>query len=130
MDKSESIRRGEELLRKMSGDSYMKNRAEKAKLLPALNDLILGTVYGDIWNRPGLDKRSRSLCMISLAIAMPELQHNLTVHLRGALVNGVTKEEIIEVILHVAFYTGFPRAWVALGAALDVFKEAGLISQS
>ncbi len=54
MDRSEYIKRGEELLRKMAGDAYMKSREQRTQLLPDMNDLILGTVYGDIWNRPGL----------------------------------------------------------------------------
>ena len=127
MNRSENIKRGEELLRKMGGDAHMKNREERMQLLPDMNDLILGTVYGDIWNRPGLDKRSRSLCMVALAVTIPEIKQNLVLHLRGALVNGLSKEEILEVILHAAFYTGFPRAVVALNTAVDVFKEAGLI---
>ena len=127
MHRSENIKRGEELLRKMAGDTYMKSREQRTRLLPDMNDLILGTVYGDIWNRPGLDKRSRSLCMVALALTMPEIKQNLVLHLRGALVNGLTKEEILEVILHAAFYTGFPRAVVALNTAVDVFKGAGLI---
>ena len=127
MDRSENIKRGEELLWKMGGDDHIKSREERMRLLPELNDLILGTVYGDIWNRPGLDKRSRSLCMVAIAATMPEITPNLVLHLKGALVNGLSKEEILEVILHAAFYTGFPRAGVTLNAAFDVFKEAGLV---
>lgn len=65
--------------------------------------------------------------MVALALTMPEIKQNLVLHLRGALVNGLTKEEILEVILHAAFYTGFPRAVFALNTAADVFKEAGHI---
>lgn len=122
-----NIKQGQALLRKMGGDAHMKSREERMRLLPDMDDLILGTVYGEIWNRPYLDKRSRSLCMISLALTMPEIKQNLMLHLRGGLVNGLSKEEILEVILHTAFYTGFPRAALALDTAVDVFKEAGLI---
>jgi len=128
MKGSENIKRGEELLRRMAGDDYMKIREERMQLLPDMNDLILGTVYGDIWNRQGLDKRSRSLCMIAIAVTMPEMEQNLVLHIKGGLTNGLSKEEILEVILHAAFYTGFPRAVVALGTAVDVFKDNGLIA--
>ncbi len=128
MEKSESVKRGEELLRKMAGDAYMRDREERAKLLPDMNELIVGNVFGDIWSRPGLDKRSRSLVMVAVAVGMSEIRRNLVLHIRGALVNGLTKEEILEVILHAAFYTGFPRAATAVEAAIDVFKETDIVT--
>lgn len=128
MEKSEKMARGEELMRRMAGDAYIKSREERAKLFPDMNELILGTVYGEIWNRPALDKRSRSLCMVAVALGMPEAQQNLRLHIRGALANGLSKEEILEVVLHVAFYAGFPRVVASLGTVFDVFKEAGLVT--
>ena len=128
MEKSEKMARGEELMRQMGGDAHMKGREERARLFPDMNELILGTVYGEIWNRPALDKRSRSLCMVAIALGMPEAQQNLRLHIRGALANGLSKEEILEVVLHVAFYAGFPRVVASLGTVFDVFKEAGLVT--
>lgn len=128
MEKSEKMARGEELMRQMAGDAYIKSREERAKLFPDMNEIILGTVYGEIWNRPALDKRSRSLCMVAVALGMPEAQQNLRLHIRGALANGLSKEEILEVVLHVAFYAGFPRVVASLGTVFDVFKEAGLVT--
>ncbi|MFC1977222.1 carboxymuconolactone decarboxylase family protein [Chloroflexota bacterium] len=72
-----------------------------------MNDFIMGTVYGEIWQRPALDKRSRSLCMVAVAIGMPEAQQNLRLHIRGALESGLTREEILEVIMNIYFYTHF-----------------------
>ena len=128
MEKSEKMARGEELMRRMAGDAYIKSREERAGLFPDMNEIILGTVYGEIWNRPALDKRSRSLCMVAVALGMPEAQQNLRLHIRGALANGLSKEEILEVVLHVAFYAGFPRVVASLGTVFDVFKEAGLVT--
>ncbi len=127
MEKSESYKKGEELMRKMGGDTYIKNRAERARLSPEINELIVGTLYGNVLQRAGLDKRTRSLCLIATAVAMPEIRRNLSLHLRGAIVNGATKEEVLEVILQTAFFTGFPRAVTALEAAVEVFKEPGLL---
>ena len=127
MKSRENIKRGEEFLRRMAGDDYMKSREERMQLLPEMNDLILGTVYGDIWNRQNLDKRSRSLCMIAIAVTMPEMKQNLVLHINGGLINGLSKEEILEVILHSAFYTSFPKAVVALGTAVDIFKERDIV---
>ena len=128
MEKSEKIKKGEELMRKMAGDAYVKSREERTRLFPDMNEFIMGTVYGDIWQRPALDKRSRSLCMVAVAIGMPEAQQNLRLHIRGALENGLTKEEILEVIMHVGLYVGYPKVVTSMNTVVEVFKEAGLFS--
>ena len=127
MEKSESYQRGEELLRKMAGDEYMKGREERVRLFPDMAELTMGTLYGEIWDRPNLDKRSRSMIMVALAVGIMEIRQNLELHIRGALANGVTKDEILEIIMHTGFYTGFPPAVTAVGIALDIFKKAGLV---
>ena len=109
MEKSEKIARGEELLRRMGGDAHMKGREERARLFPDMNELILGTVYGEIWHRPALDKRSRSLCMVAIALGMPENQQNLRLHIRGALTNGLSKEEILKSPCMLLFMPASPR---------------------
>jgi len=128
MEKSEKIKRGEELMRKMAGDAYVKSREERVRLFPDMNEFIMGTVYGEIWQRPALDKRSRSLCMVAVAIGMPEAPQNLRLHIRGALENGLTKEEILEVIMHVGLYVGYPKVVASMNTVIEVFKEVGLFS--
>lgn len=128
MEQSEKIKRGEELMRKMAGDAYVKSREERARLFPDMNEFIMGTVYGEIWQRPALDMRSRSLCMVSVAIGMPEAQQNLRLHIRGALENGISKEEILEVIMHVGLYVGYPKVVASMNTVIEVFKEVGLFS--
>ena len=127
MGKSASYKRGEDLLRKMAGDEYMKSREERVRLFPGMDELIMGTLYGEVWERPNLDKRSRSMIMVALAVGIMEVRQNMELHIRGALANGVTKDEILEIIMHTGFYTGFPQAVAAVGVALDVFKKAGLV---
>ncbi len=127
-EKSERIKSGEALMRRMAGDAYVKSREERARLFPDMNEFIMGTVYGEIWQRPALDLRSRSLCMISVAIGMPEAQQNLRLHIRGGLENGLTKEEILEVIMHVGLYVGYPKVVASMNTVIEVFRDVGLFS--
>ena len=82
-------------------------------------------LFGDVWERPGLSKRDRSLITVATLIAgyrTNELPH----HLKRALDNGVTREELIEVITHLAFYAGWPVANTAVTIARRVFEENGV----
>ena len=90
--------------------------------MPALVDYTNDVVYGDLWERPGLSKRDRSLITVAALIATyrPE---QLETHLGRALDNGVTKEEISEIITHLAFYAGWPAAMSAAQLAYTVVVE-------
>lgn len=90
---------------------------------PKLGELTEKVLFGDVWERPGLSKRDRSLITVAALVALyrPE---QLRGHLERALANGVTKDEIIEVITHLAFYSGWPTAVTAAHLAKDVFDEA------
>lgn len=79
-------------------------------------------LYGDIWERPGLSKRDRSLATVSALVAMNR-PDQLRSHLAIAKRNGVTEEELIETITHLAFYSGWPNAVSAIAVAKDVFKK-------
>ena len=80
-------------------------------------------LFGDVWERPGLSKRDRSLATVSALIAMNR-PDQLRFHLGKALENGVEKEELIEVITHLAFYSGWPNAMSAIMVAKEVFSKA------
>ena len=90
--------------------------------VPALVDYTNDVVYGDLWERPGLSKRDRSLITVAALISTyrPE---QLETHLGRALNNGVTKEEISEIITHLAFYAGWPAAMSAAQLAYTVVVE-------
>ena len=90
--------------------------------MPALVDYTNDVVYGDLWERPGLSKRDRSLVTLAALIATyrPE---QLETHLTRAIGNGVTREEITEVITHLAFYAGWPAAMSAAQVAYTVLVE-------
>jgi 4-carboxymuconolactone decarboxylase len=94
--------------------------------VPKLIDLADKVVYGDIWERPGLSKRDRSLIVVATLIATyrPE---QLRGHIGRALDNGVTKDEIGEIITHLAFYSGWPASVTARGIAAEVYDERGVV---
>jgi 4-carboxymuconolactone decarboxylase len=93
--------------------------------VPKMIEVTENVIYGDIWERPGLSKRDRSLVVLATLIATyrPE---QLRGHLARALDNGVTKEEIAEVITHLAFYSGWPGSMTAARIAKEVYDERGV----
>ena len=101
----------------------MSAREEVRKVAPKLIELSEKVVYGDVWERPELSKRDRSLIIVAALIAMNRADQ-LTGHLERALANGVTKDEIGEVITHLAFYAGWPTAMTAGRIARKVFDGA------
>jgi 4-carboxymuconolactone decarboxylase len=95
-------------------------REEVRGVVPKLIDLSEKVLYGDVWERPGLSKRDRSLITVAALTAMYR-GDQLKGHIERALSNGVTKEEIGEVITHMAFYAGWPTAMTAARIATNVF---------
>lgn len=88
-------------------------------------ELLNTYCWNDIWNRPGLPRKTRSLLNLAMLSALGK-EHELKLHIHGALNNGVTKEEIREVFLQVAIYCGVPAAVVSFRCAREVFKERGV----
>jgi 4-carboxymuconolactone decarboxylase len=89
---------------------------------PKLVELTDNVLFGDIWERPGLSQRDRSLITVSALIALNRTEQ-LPFHLRRALDNGIAKEELIEIVTHLAFYAGWPCAMSAIQLAKTVFAE-------
>ena len=89
---------------------------------PQMAELSANVLYGDVWERPGLSKRDRSLITVATLTALYRTSE-LPGHINRALDNGVTKEEIGEIITHLAFYAGWPTAANAIGIAKQVFDE-------
>ena len=96
-------------------------RDEVRGTVPKLIDLSEKVLYGDVWERPGLSKRDRSLVTVAALVAMYR-GDQLKGHIERALANGVTKDEIGEVITHLAFYSGWPTAMTAARIATKVFE--------
>jgi 4-carboxymuconolactone decarboxylase len=91
-------------------------------LAPKLAELTDDVLFGDVWERPELSKRDRSLATVAALIAMNR-PDQLRSHLTRARENGVTQEELIETITHLAFYAGWPNAVTAIGVAREVFEK-------
>ena len=89
---------------------------------PKLIDLTDNVLFGDVWERPGLSKRDRSLITVAALVALNRAEQ-LPGHLRRAVDNGVKKEELIELITHLAFYAGWPTAMSAANVAKQVLEE-------
>src|SRR5258708_3654863 len=91
-------------------------------IAPKLIELTDQVLFGDVWERPGLSKRDRSLITVATLVALNHSEQ-LNGHLGRALDNGVTKDEIIELITHLAFYSGWPTAMSGALLAKDVFEK-------
>jgi 4-carboxymuconolactone decarboxylase len=89
---------------------------------PKLAELTDDVLFGDVWERPGLSKRDRSLVTVSALIAMNR-PDQLRAHLARARDNGVTQDELVEAITHLAFYAGWPNAFTAVSAAREVSQK-------
>ncbi|MFT8722794.1 MAG: carboxymuconolactone decarboxylase family protein [Acetobacter malorum] len=103
-------------------DSPSAARKAFGDIAPALAEYSDKVLFGDVWERPELSPRDRSLITVSSLISLYRT-NELGFHIRKALENGVTREEIIEVITHLAFYSGWPTASTALTIARGVFDE-------
>ncbi len=93
-----------------------------ADIAPALADYTEHVLFGDMWKRPGLSPRDRSLITVATLVALYRT-NELPFHLKKALENGVTRDELIELITHLAFYSGWPTASSAVTIARRVFAE-------
>lgn len=106
--------------RAVLGDAYV-DRAEAAMsaLTEDFQDLLTRYAWGDVWARPGLDRRTRSCITVAMLVALGQPEE-LRVHLRGAVNNGVTVDELKEVLLQTAVYCGIPAANTAFRVAAEV----------
>lgn len=107
--------------REVLGDAHVDRAVAGTLPLTAdFQDLITRYAWGDIWSRPGLGRRERSVAVLTALIALGH-HEELAMHLRAALRNGLTRDEIVEVILQSAIYCGVPAANTAFRIATDVF---------
>lgn len=105
-------------------DTPSNARKNFGDVVPALADYTDKVLFGDLWERPNLSPRDRSLVTIACLISM--YRHNeLPFHLKKEIENGLTRDEIAETITHLAFYGGWPVANTAIPVARKVFEETG-----
>jgi len=123
MDERERYQQGMSVRRAVLGDAHV-DRAQQNRneFNETLQDLITRYAWGEIWSRPGLPRQTRSLITLAMMVALNR-GDELRLHVRGALRNGVTREEIKELLLQSAIYCGVPAANSAFHITEDVFAE-------
>jgi 4-carboxymuconolactone decarboxylase len=114
---------GMEVRRAALGDAYV-DRAEASRtpLTDEFQDLLTRYAWGEIWTRPGLDRRTRSCITVAMLVALNR-NEELALHMRAALTNGVTVDELKEILLQTTIYCGVPAANSAFGVAERVLAE-------
>ena len=123
MTDAQHFENGLSMLKQMVGDAEAERvRQGWREISPDLERLILEFVAGRIWTRPALDLRTRSLSTVAALTALGRTSA-LELNIRMALGNGATKQDVLEVMLHMAPYAGFPAVWDGMKIASGVFNE-------
>ncbi len=126
MDDDERREQGFGVRRAVLGDTHVDRAVANASdLTAAFQDFITRSAWGDVWSRPGLDRRTRSIVTLTALTAL-RAENEIAMHVRGAINNGLTPEEIGEVLLHTAVYAGVPAANAAFAIAQRTLAELGL----
>jgi 4-carboxymuconolactone decarboxylase len=120
---TELFARGLEVRRAVLGADYVEQSLARAdEFMMAFQKLATEYCWGEIWTRPGLDRKQRSMLNLAMLTALNK-PHELALHVRGALTNGVSREEIREILLQATIYCGIPSGLEAFRTAVEVFRE-------
>jgi 4-carboxymuconolactone decarboxylase len=123
---TELFEKGLKTRREVLGAEYVDNAIKNAdEFNMPMQELVTQYCWGDVWNRPGLERKTRSFLNLAMITALNR-PHELKLHVRGAINNGLTKDEIKEVFLQAAIYCGVPAAIDSFRVAKEVFKEMGI----
>ena len=118
---------GMRVRREVLGDAHVdRAQARTTGFSRPFQEFITRTAWGEVWTRPGLDRRMRSAITLA-ALTAVRAEDELAMHVRAAIANGLTPEEISEVLLHTAVYAGVPQANTAFAVAQRVLAEMGLV---
>lgn len=129
MSDDDRLSRGKARLKEITGQSGEKVMEAMAEIAPDFARYIFEFGYGDIYSRPGLDLRTRMLATVAGLVALGHAERELEVHIGSALNVGASREEVVEVIMQMALYAGFPAALDALYIAKRVFAARGLMPE-
>ena len=125
MDDAERTAQGMRVRREVLGDEHVDRAVASATpLTEPFQDFITRYAWGEVWSRPGLSRAERSMITLTALVVLRQEQE-LALHLRAALRNGVTPDQIREVLLHTAVYAGVPAVNRAFAIARDVLPETG-----
>jgi 4-carboxymuconolactone decarboxylase len=114
---------GAEIIQELYGDFGQGFLEDLEEIAPDFGRFIVEFSYGDVFSRPGLDMRSREIAIIGALTTLGTAERQLKAHILGALKAGASREEIVEAIMQVAVYAGFPAGFHALMVAKEVFQE-------
>lgn len=123
MTENNRFERGLEKLKEIDGEAGERVIESLKDIAPDFARLLIEFPFGDIYSRPGLDLKSREIAVVAALTALGNAAPQLKVHIHGALNVGCTEQEVIEVIMQMAVYAGFPAALNGLFAAKEVFNE-------
>lgn len=124
---TEEYQRGLEMMTKVDGNHGLVVLEKLKDIAPDLGRYIVEFAFGEIYSRPALDLKSREIAAVAALTALGNARPQLKTHIHAALNVGCTKEEIMEVIIQMALYAGFPAALNATLSAQEVFRERGLM---
>ncbi len=117
---------GLKLRREVLGSEYVDASLKNAdEFTQPIQEFVTKYCWGDVWARPGLDRRTRSFLNLAMLTALNR-PHEIKLHVRGAINNGLTKAEIAEVFLQAAIYCGVPASLDSFRVAKEVFRELGI----
>jgi 4-carboxymuconolactone decarboxylase len=126
-DSNERFERGWEKLKEIDGKAGERVIESLKNIAPDLGRYTIEFPFGDVYSRPGLDLKSREIATVAALTALGNAAPQLKVHIHGALNVGCSPEEVLEIIIQMAVYAGFPAALNAAFSAHEVFSERGLV---
>ena len=127
METNDRYRRGWEKLKEVDGEAGERVIESLKDIAPDFARLLIEFPFGDIYSRPGLDLKSREIAVVAALTALGNAAPQLKIHIHGALNVGCSEQEVIEVIMQMAVYAGFPAALNGLFAAKEVLAERGKV---
>ena len=130
MNTQDRYERGWEKLKEVDGEAGERVIDSLKDIAPDFARLLIEFPFGDIYSRPGLDLKSREIAVVAALTALGNAVPQLKVHIHGAINVGCTRQEVVEVIMQMAVYAGFPAALNGLFAAKEVFKERDDLGKS
>jgi 4-carboxymuconolactone decarboxylase len=120
---SDRFERGLEKLKEVDGEAGERVMESLKDIAPDLARYVIEFPFGDVYGRPGLDLRAREIAAVAALAALGTATPQLKVHIHGALNVGLSREEVVEILIQIAVYAGFPAALNGVFAAKEVFQE-------
>lgn len=127
MNDEQRHEQGTAVRRAVLGNAHVdRSIANASELTAPFQDFLTRAAWGDVWSRPGLDRRTRSIVTLTALTAL-RAENEIAMHVRGAINNGLTPAEITEVLLHTAIYAGVPASNAAFAIAQRTLAEMGVL---